>query len=129
MLIHAHTADVVDDEERSFLDVPASIAPTTVAVVPLMAKDGLDDRSREIAERLRNEGFEVAYDDTGNIGRRYRRQDEVGTPYCVTVDYETDEDDTVTIRERDSTDQTRVPVETLHEVLGRLVDGAALSEL
>ena len=129
VLIHAHTDDIVDEEERSFLELPASIAPTTVAVVPLMAKDGLDDRAREIAETLRAEGFEVAYDDTGNIGRRYRRQDEVGTPYCVTVDYETVDDDTVTIRERDSTEQTRVSIDALSGVLERLVDGETLADL
>ncbi len=129
VLIHTHDADTVDGETRSFLELPAELAPTTVAVVPLMAKDGLDDRAREIAETLRTEGFEVAYDDTGNIGRRYRRQDEVGTPYCVTIDYETAEDDTVTVRERDSTDQTRVEIEALPDVLDRLVGGETLAEL
>jgi glycyl-tRNA synthetase len=128
-LIHAHESDTVDGEERSFLDLPAAVAPTTVAVVPLMAKDGLDDRARTIADRLRSEGFDVAYDDTGNIGRRYRRQDEVGTPYCVTVDYETQEEGTVTVRERDSTDQTRLAVEELPGAIRRLLDGEPLSDL
>jgi glycyl-tRNA synthetase len=94
-----------------------------------MTKDGLDDHARSVAERLRGEGFEVAYDDTGNIGRRYRRQDEVGTPYCVTVDYETLEDDTVTVRERDSTDQKRVAVGELPDAIRRLVAGETLSDL
>ena len=129
VLIHALGTDTVDGEARSFLRLPPTIAPTTVAVFPLMTKDGLDDRARSIAETLRTEGFEVSYDDSGNIGRRYRRQDEVGTPYCVTVDYETQEGDTVTIRERDSTAQTRVPVDELAEAIEELVDGAALSEL
>jgi glycyl-tRNA synthetase len=129
VLIHAHESDTVDDEERAFLDLPAEMAPTTVAVVPLMAKDGLDERAQSIAEELRAAGFEVAYDDTGNIGRRYRRQDEVGTPYCVTVDYETQEDGTVTVRERDSTEQTRVEADDLAAVIRRLVDGDSLSDL
>ncbi|CAI48255.1 glycine--tRNA ligase [Natronomonas pharaonis DSM 2160] len=129
VLVHSHGTDTVDDEERTYLDLPAELAPTTVAVFPLMTKDGLDDRAREVSETLREAGFEVAYDDTGNIGRRYRRQDEVGTPYCVTVDYETQEDGTVTIRERDSTDQTRVPVEGLPAAIAELVDGATLAEL
>ena len=129
VLIHALETDTVDGEERSFLELPSTMAPTTVAVFPLMTKDGLDDRARSIADRLRTEGFEVSYDDTGNIGRRYRRQDEVGTPYCVTVDYETKDEDTVTIRERDSTEQTRVPAADLPEAISQLVDGATLSEL
>ena len=128
-LIHAHGSDIVDGEERSFLELPSAVAPTTVAVFPLMAKDGLDDRARSIAKRLRTEGFEVTYDDTGNIGRRYRRQDEVGTPYCVTVDYETVDDDTVTIRERDSTEQTRVPAVDLPAAIERLVAGGSVSKL
>ncbi|MUV85828.1 glycine--tRNA ligase [Natronomonas sp. CBA1123] len=129
VLIHRHGTDEVDGEQRAFLDLPADIAPTTVAVFPLMTKDGLDDRAEELAHELRENGFEVAYDDTGNIGRRYRRQDEVGTPYCVTVDYETLEDGTVTVRERDSTDQTRVAVDELPGALRQLVGGATLSEL
>jgi glycyl-tRNA synthetase len=129
VLIHRHGTDEVDGEQRAFLDLPADIAPTTVAVFPLMTKDGLDDRAEELAHELRESGFEVAYDDTGNIGRRYRRQDEVGTPYCVTVDYETLDDDTVTVRERDSTDQTRVAVDELPGALRQLVGGATLSEL
>jgi len=66
---------------------------------------------------LRNEGIFVEYDDSGSIGRRYRRQDEIGTPYCVTIDYDTLEDDTVTIRERDTMKQIRVPVAEVKEVL------------
>ncbi|QLD89700.1 glycine--tRNA ligase [Natronomonas salina] len=129
VLVHSHGADEVDGEERAFLDLPAELAPTTVAVFPLMTKDGLDDRAGEIARELRQAGFEVAYDDSGNIGRRYRRQDEVGTPYCVTVDYESLEEDTVTVRERDSTDQARVAVDDLPEALRRLVGGETLADL
>jgi glycyl-tRNA synthetase len=129
VLVHRHGTDEVDGEERAYLDLPAEQAPTTVAVFPLMTKDGLDDRAREVAQDLRQAGFEVAYDDTGNIGRRYRRQDEVGTPYCVTVDYDTFEDDTVTLRERDSTDQERVALADLGDALRRLVAGETLADL
>ena len=129
VLIHRMETDEVDGEERAYLDLPAEMAPTVVAVFPLMTKDGLDDRAREVADELRAAGLEVAYDDTGNIGRRYRRQDEVGTPYCVTVDYDTLEEDTVTVRERDSTDQARVDVEALPSAVRRLAAGATLSEL
>jgi glycyl-tRNA synthetase len=95
-----------------------------------MARDGLDDRARELAVDLREAGFDVGYDDSGNIGRRYRRQDEVGTPYCVTVDYETLEDHTVTVRERDSTEQVRVDVGELPTALTALRTGAkALADL
>ena len=129
VLVHRHGTDEVDGEQRSYLGLPAEVAPTTVAVFPLMTKDGLDDRARDVAAALRAAGFEVSYDRTGNIGRRYRRQDEVGTPYCVTVDYDTLEDDTVTVRERDSTDQERVRIDDLPAAIDRLVDGAALADL
>jgi glycyl-tRNA synthetase len=129
VLIHAHETDTVDEEERAFLSFPETVAPTTVAVFPLMAKDGLDGRAETIAEDLRAAGFDVAYDDTGNIGRRYRRQDEIGTPYCLTVDYETEETDTVTIRERDSTEQTRVDIGELTATISRLLAGETLSGL
>ncbi len=123
VLAHAHDTDEVDGEERSVLRLPPEMAPTTVGVFPLMTKDGLDEQARQIASDLREAGLSVTYDDSGAIGRRYRRQDEVGTPYCVTVDYETEDDDTVTVRERDSTAQTRVPVDDLPETLVALRDG------
>ena len=126
VLAHAYTADVVDGEERTYLDLPAEQAPTTVGVFPLMDKDGLDEYAQEVAEALRRAGHSVTYDDSGAIGRRYRRQDEVGTPYCVTVDYESiegEESDTVTLRERDTTAQTRVSIDGLAEALDALIDG------
>ncbi|MFC6960557.1 glycine--tRNA ligase [Halocatena marina] len=113
VLEHAYQEDEVDGEERTSLALRPDIAPTTVGVFPLMAKDGLADRAQEIVQYLRNAGFEVTYDDSGAIGRRYRRQDEIGTPYCVTVDYDSLDDDTVTVRERDSTEQERVSVDEL----------------
>lgn len=124
LVAHAYGEDEVEGEERTYLSLAPEMAPTTVGVFPLMDRDGLGECAREIASALRDEGLEVAYDDSGNIGRRYRRQDEVGTPFCVTVDYETEENETVTVRERDSTTQIRVPTADLAELLTDLRDGA-----
>jgi glycyl-tRNA synthetase len=117
VLAHAYKEDEVDGEERTVMRFSEKVAPTEVAVFPLMDKEGLGEKAREVADKLREEGFSVKYDDTGNIGKRYRRQDEVGTPVCVTIDYETLEEEpvTVTVRDRDSTEQERVEVENLAE--------------
>jgi glycyl-tRNA synthetase len=125
VLDHCYGVDEVDGERRTSLALPPRVAPTTVGVFPLMDRDGLDDRARDLAADLRTNGLAVTYDDSGAIGRRYRRQDEVGTPFCVTVDYETlvEEPATVTVRERDSTAQRRVPTEDLAAVLTALRDG------
>jgi glycyl-tRNA synthetase len=123
VLAHAYEKDEVDGEDRTYLSLPPETAPTTVGVFPLMDKDGLAERAAELVRDLRTAGLEVTYDDSGAIGRRYRRQDEVGTPFCVTIDYETLEDGTVTVRERDSTDQKRIPTEELAERLLALRDG------
>jgi glycyl-tRNA synthetase len=127
VLAHAYAEDEIDGEERTYLDIPPETAPTTVGVFPLMDKDGLDEYARDLAEQLRTAGHAVTYDDSGAIGRRYRRQDEIGTPYCVTVDYETlddgDQSDTVTLRERDTTAQTRVSAEELPETIEQLLQG------
>ena len=118
---HSLRTDEIEGETRTFLALPPEIAPTTVAVFPLMERDGLGDRAQEIADALRSAGYRVDYDDSGNIGRRYRRQDEIGTPFCVTVDYETLETDTVTIRDRDSTEQIRVDADDLQGELDALM--------
>ncbi|WP_247731705.1 glycine--tRNA ligase [Halovivax limisalsi] len=122
---HAYREDEVDGEERTYLALDPEIAPTFVGVFPLQSDDALESEAREIASELRAAGLSVTYDDSGNIGRRYRRQDEVGTPFCVTVDFETIENDpaTVTVRERDSTAQTRVAVADLPETLSALRAG------
>ncbi|WP_135664923.1 glycine--tRNA ligase [Halorhabdus rudnickae] len=122
-LDHSYREDEIDGEERTYLALPPEVAPTTVGVFPLMDKDGLGERARELAATLRDAGLSVAYDDSGAIGRRYRRQDEIGTPYCVTVDYDTLEDGTVTIRDRDSTAQRRVAVDDLAATIDALVAG------
>ncbi|EKO78488.1 MULTISPECIES: glycine--tRNA ligase [Leptospira] len=98
-----------DGETRTVLRFSPKIAPVKAAVFPLMKKDGLPEKSREIFADLSRLG-NIEYDDGGAIGKRYRRQDEIGTPFCITVDYDTLKDDTVTVRERDSMTQERVPV-------------------
>jgi glycyl-tRNA synthetase len=99
-------------EERTVMHFHPSIAPITVAVLPLVKKDGIAELAQEIEQELRGE-FAVFYDQSGAIGRRYRRMDEAGTPYCITIDYDTKEDDTVTLRFRDSMEQVRVPRQEL----------------
>ncbi|RKX76975.1 MAG: glycine--tRNA ligase [Spirochaetes bacterium] len=101
-----------DGETRSVMHFHPEIAPITVGVFPLVKKDGLPEIAKEIEQKLRVD-FTTFYDQSGAIGRRYRRQDEIGTPYCVTVDYQTREDRTVTIRFRDSMDQIRVRIEDI----------------
>lgn len=123
VLAHNVQEDEVGGESRTVLKLPPAVAPTTVGVFPLMDQDGLAERAREIAESLRAAGLSVTYDDSGSIGRRYRRQDEVGTPFCVTIDYDTLEDDTATIRDRDSARQRRVPTANLSQMLAEIRDG------
>ncbi|MFD1565216.1 glycine--tRNA ligase [Haloarchaeobius amylolyticus] len=125
VLHHAYREDEVDGEDRTYLELEPEVAPTFVGVFPLQSDDDLEAQADAIVEDLREAGLSVTYDDSGNIGRRYRRQDEVGTPFCVTVDYETieDEETTVTVRERDTTDQKRLPVDELAETLSAIRAG------
>ena len=95
------------EDYRTVLHLHPRLAPVTVAVLPMMKKDGLAEIAADIRKSLK-EDFVTDYDTSGTIGKRYRRQDEIGTPFCVTVDYQTKDDDTVTIRFRDSMEQTRV---------------------
>ncbi|MHA1684997.1 MAG: glycine--tRNA ligase [Candidatus Heimdallarchaeaceae archaeon] len=101
---------------------PPVIAPLEVAVFPLMKKDGLKEYAYEIHQLLKDSGYLSFYDDSGKIGKRYARADEVGIPYCVTIDYETLENDTITIRDRDTMKQIRVPTEDLEAILSELMD-------
>jgi glycyl-tRNA synthetase len=111
-LLAAYDEDEIGGEARTVLRLHPRLAPYQVAVLPLSRKDTLLPTAREV-HRLLSERWMVDFDDTQSIGRRYRRQDEVGTPYCVTVDFETLEDQAVTIRERDTTEQVRVPLDRL----------------
>ncbi|HEU4488034.1 MAG TPA: His/Gly/Thr/Pro-type tRNA ligase C-terminal domain-containing protein, partial [Actinomycetota bacterium] len=105
-------------EKRVLLKLDSRLAPIKVAVLPLSKHEDLVPVAERVADRIRTR-FVTELDVTGSIGKRYRRQDEVGTPYCVTVDFDTLDDQQVTIRERDSMDQERVPMDALFEHLAK----------
>lgn len=105
-----------DGSTRTVLKLPAVLAPTKAAVLPLVKKDGLPEVAREIIEELKWD-FNVAYDEKDAVGRRYRRQDALGTPFCITVDHQTLEDKTVTIRHRDTMKQDRVAIADLRNII------------
>ena len=111
VLSAAYHEDEVNGEKRIYLKFPEHLAPVKYAVSPLLKnKPELVAKAREVYEILKKKHGNVMWDDNGNIGKRYRRQDEIGTPYCVVIDFDTLEDDTVTIRDRDTTEQKRVPI-------------------
>lgn len=113
----------VEEGKRRYLRLKKDLAPIKVGVFPLVNRDGLPEKAMDIFEKLRGKRLMAEYDDSGSIGRRYARADEIGTPHCVTVDHQTLEDDTVTIRDIDSTEQVRVEAERLPSVLRSLLDG------
>ncbi|XLS28911.1 glycine--tRNA ligase [Flavobacteriaceae bacterium M23B6Z8] len=110
-----------DGSERTVLKIPAVLAPTKAAVLPLIKRDGLPEIAKQIIEDLKWD-FKVQYDEKDAVGRRYRRQDAAGTPYCITVDHQTLEDQTVTIRHRDSMEQQRVAIDALRELIHKETD-------
>ena len=110
----AYTEDEVNGEKRIVLKLPENLAPYSYCVSPLLKnKPELVEKAREVYQLLREKYGRVTWDDSGNIGKRYRKQDEIGTPRCVVIDFDTLEDNTVTIRDRDTTEQIRKPVEEL----------------
>lgn len=114
VLVDAYSQDEVNGEKRIFLKLKSNVAPVKMAVFPLLKnKPELVKKARQIYEQLKKEYKNVMWDDNGNIGKRYRRQDEIGTPKCVTVDFQTLEDDTVTVRDRDTTVQKRIKINDL----------------
>jgi glycyl-tRNA synthetase len=117
VLSHSLNEEALEDgSTRSVMNIPPVLAPVKVAVLPLVKKDGLPEKAREIMDRLKME-FNCQYDEKDAIGKRYRRQDAIGTPYCVTIDHDSLEDNQVTIRERDTMKQERVPVEQVVSTL------------
>jgi glycyl-tRNA synthetase len=112
-----------DGSERVVLKLPAVLAPVKASVLPLVKKDGLPEIARSIVDELKFD-FYVNYDEKDAIGRRYRRQDAVGTPFCITVDHETKEDGTVTIRHRDTMEQQRVKIDQLRSIIAQAVSVA-----
>jgi len=114
VMINAYTEEEINGDTRIVLKLPAHLAPYRVAVSPLLKnKPELVAKAREVYAMLKKEFGNVMWDDNGNIGKRYRRQDEIGTPYCVTIDFDTLEDNTVTLRNRDTTQQERVKIDEL----------------
>ena len=117
----AYCEETLDNgESRVVLRLPAPLAPVKVAVMPLVRKDGLPEKAREIINSLRFD-FNCQYDEKDSIGKRYRRQDAIGTPFCVTVDHQTLEDHTVTVRFRDTMEQQRVDIDQLQSLIGEQV--------
>jgi glycyl-tRNA synthetase len=125
VLCDAYDEDVADGEPRVLLHLNPSIAPIKVAVLPLSRKETLTPLAKEVYTELRQHWM-TGYDEVQSIGRRYRRQDEIGTPFCVTVDFQSLEDKQVTIRERDSLRQIRVPIASLKTTLQAKLDGEDL---
>ncbi len=126
VLCHAYTEEQLEGgETRVVLRLPAALAPVKLAVMPLTKKDGLPEQARAIYDDLKFH-FNCQYDEKDSIGKRYRRQDAVGTPYCITVDHDTATDGCVTLRDRDTMQQERVPVESLRQ---RLEEAVSLTSL
>jgi glycyl-tRNA synthetase len=117
-MVDAYDEEQVEGRDRVVLRLHPRMAPVKVAVLPLVNKDGQPELAREVYEDLRRR-MPAEFDTGGSIGKRYRRQDEIGTPWGVTVDHQTMEDRTVTLRERDSLDQTRMKIEALGPELER----------
>jgi glycyl-tRNA synthetase len=121
-LVDAYTEEEVKGEARTVLKLHPRIAPTKAAVFPLSKKEPVSTIARELYDDLKGD-YRLSYDDSGSIGRRYRRQDEAGTPFCVTVDFDTIDDKRVTIRDRDTLEQERVPIEAVRDRLKDLISG------
>ena len=115
------TEKLEDGEEREIMRIIPKLAPFKVAVLPLMKKD-LSEKAKELFSKL-SQSFRTIYDDTGSIGKRYRRQDQIGTPLCVTIDYETLENQTVTVRDRDTMAQIRLTISELEGYISKIVNG------
>jgi glycyl-tRNA synthetase len=120
LLANAYTVDEVGGEPRTLLRLAPQVAPVQVAVLPLSKK--LSEAAEKIAAELRKR-FNVAFDTSGAIGRRYRRQDEIGTPYCITYDFESEQDQQATVRDRDTTAQERIGLDRLPSYLSQRILG------
>ena len=121
VLSHSYKEEQLDNgESRVVLSIPAPLAPVKVAVLPLIKKDGLPELARDIMDSLKFD-FNCQYDEKDSIGKRYRRQDAIGTPFCVTVDHDSLNDRCVTIRHRDTMEQQRVKIEDLHAIISKEV--------
>jgi glycyl-tRNA synthetase len=119
-LVDSYVEEEVDGEERTVLKLHPHLAPVKAAVFPLSKKEPVSTIARQLYDELKGD-YRILYDDSGSIGRRYRRQDEIGTPFCVTVDFDTIDDKQVTIRHRDTMKQERVPIDAVREKLQGLI--------
>ena len=122
VLSHSYEEEQLEGgETRVVMSIPAPLAPVKVAVLPLIKKDGLPELARKIMDDLKYD-FNCQYDEKDSIGKRYRRQDAIGTPFCVTVDHDSLTDGCVTIRHRDTMEQQRVKIEDLHSIISKEVN-------
>lgn len=119
------TEQLENDSERVVLSIPHALAPYKAAIMPLTKKDGLPEKAREIMDALKFD-FNCQYDEKDSPGKRYRRQDAIGTPFCIMVDHQTMEDNTVTIRNRDTMEQERVAINDLHQIIDKKVSMTSL---
>jgi len=117
VLTYAYTEEKLEDgSERVVMKIPPFLAPVKAAILPLVKKDGLPEKAIEIFNSLKTD-YMCFYEEKDSIGKRYRRQDAIGTPYCITVDHQTLEDNTVTIRERDSMKQDRIGIDKISTII------------
>ena len=122
VLSHAFCEEELENgEKRSVLKIPAFLAPIKAAVLPLTKKDGMPEKAREIMKSLRI-NFNCQYEEKDSIGKRYRRQDAIGTPFCITIDHQTLEDDTITLRDRDTMQQKRISIAQIHRIISEKID-------
>ncbi len=122
VISHALKEETLEDgSQRVVMNISPELAPVKVAVLPLVKKDGLPEKGREIFDKLKYD-FHCQYEEKDAIGRRYRRQDAIGTPYCITIDHESLENDTVTIRERDTMQQERIPTDKIASVVRKRIE-------
>lgn len=112
--------EIGSGEKRVVLKIPALLAPIKAAILPLTKKDGLPEKARGIIESLKMY-FNCQYEEKDSIGKRYRRQDAIGTPFCITVDHQTLKDNTVTLRDRDTMDQKRININEIHDLMDRKI--------
>ena len=121
VLAHSYTEEALENgETRIVMKIPAPLAPIKVAVMPLVKKDGLPEIAQKVVDELKYD-FSYQYDEKDSIGKRYRRQDAIGTPFCVTVDHDTINDGCVTVRDRDTMTQERVKIEDLRALIEKKV--------
>ncbi|MBQ0085666.1 MAG: glycine--tRNA ligase [Prevotella sp.] len=126
IMCHSYNEEQLENgETRVVLKLPAALAPVKLAVLPLVKKDGLPEKAQEIMNELKFH-FNCKYDEKDTVGKRYRRQDAIGTPYCVTIDYDTLKDDTVTLRFRDTMEQERIKISELRSIIEDKVSIASL---